>query len=147
MRVLIVDDHPRKRAALRQQILSEWPQADVQEAPTLARGLALSHSVGFDALVLDLSLPDLAGLAGLAEALKALKKTPVVALSPGAEMGEASRALEMGVAAYLPRSMAAMELVPAMHRVLAGGRFVTEGLSSQLLGLNVDLPVDAPPCP
>ncbi|WP_144006670.1 response regulator transcription factor [Pelomonas sp. KK5] len=142
-RVLIVDDHPAVRAGMRELILSEWPLAEVLEAPTLGRGLALGRSRRPDLLVLDLALPDAAGVAsgteGVTRVRCQLAGVPILVITGEAERIEAARLLAMGVAGYLPRAQRALELLPALRRMMAGGRFVTAGLAQRFPGLLVDL--------
>lgn len=132
---LIIDDHPRLRATLRKQILQVWPAADVLEAPTLARGLALMQHHRFCAVILDLSLPDQASsIEGPMRAMKMVRhKAPVLAMGPEGDRIQAALLLAVGVSGYVPRECANLELIPALQRLLEGGRFVTAGLASVLL--------------
>ncbi len=120
---------------MRLQLLEEWPQTDVLEAPTLARGMALMQVRKPDLIVLDLALPDASGLVGAWRAMKNLGSTPVLVLSHGVDRAQAAHLLQMGVMAYLPKALLASEFLPAVRSVLAGGRFVSAGLSRRLLGL------------
>lgn len=135
MRMLIVDDHPIMRVGVRQLILLEWPEAEIQEAPTLAQALAICQAAVPDVVVLDLSLPDASGVESATRMLRVLKSTPVLVLSLNAEAAYASRLLQMGVAGYLPKDRAGDELVLALKRVLGGGRYVTASMADHLLGL------------
>ncbi|WP_349742715.1 response regulator transcription factor [Roseateles cavernae] len=135
MRFLIVDDHPIMRVGVRQLILAEWPQAQIDEAASLAQALSLGQAQRPDAVVLDLSLPDASGTEGVSRVLRTLKAVPVLILSLNAESAYASRLLQMGVAGYLPKDRAGDELVKALHRLLQGGRYVTAAMADHLLGL------------
>ncbi|MDC6167204.1 response regulator [Paucibacter sp. XJ19-41] len=135
MRFLIVDDHPIMRVGVRQLILAEWPQAQIDEAASLAQALSLGQAQRPDAVVLDLSLPDASGTEGASRVLRALKAVPVLILSLNAESAYASRLLQMGVAGYLPKDRAGDDLVNALHRLLQGGRYVTAAMADHLLGL------------
>lgn len=135
MRFLIVDDHPIMRVGVRQLILAEWPQAQIDEAASLAQALSLGQAQRPDAVVLDLSLPDASGTEGASRVLRALKAVPVLILSLNAESAYASRLLQMGVAGYLPKDRAGDDLVNALQRLLQGGRYVTAAMADHLLGL------------
>ncbi len=135
MRVLIVDDHPIMRVGVRQLILQEWRDAEVLEAPTLAEALQLAQSASPEVVVLDLSLPDATGVESATRMLRVCKSIPVLVLSLNAESAYASRLIQMGVAGYLPKDRAGDELVAALKRVLAGGRYVTASMADHLLGL------------
>ena len=135
MRILIVDDHPIMRVGVRQLILQEWPDAHIDEAPTLAQALTMAQATPPAVVVLDLSLPDANGVESATRMLRVLKNVPVLVLSLNAEATYASRLLQMGVSGYLPKDRAGDELVLALKRVLAGGRYVTASMADHLLGL------------
>ena len=145
MRVLVVDDHPIMRIGVRQLILLEWPAAQIDEAPTLAQALDLCAAQRPDVVVLDLSLPDASGVESATRMLRVLKGVPVLVLSLNAEATYASRLLQMGVAGYLPKDRAGDELVQALTRVLAGGRYVTATMADHLLGLLSGKPASSLP--
>lgn len=135
MRVLIVDDHPIMRVGVRQLILGDWPDATIDEAPTLADAIALCQTCRPEVVVLDLSLPDASGVESATRMLRVLKDVPVLVLSLNAEAAYAARLLQMGVSGYLPKDRAGDELVLALKRVLSGGRYVTASMADHLLGL------------
>jgi len=135
MRILIVDDHPIMRIGVRQLILQEWPDAQIDEAPTLAQGVSLGQSQRPAVVVLDLSLPDASGVESATRMLRVLKDVPVLVLSLNAEAAYAARLLQMGVSGYLPKDRAGDELVLALKRVISGGRYVTASMADHLLGL------------
>ncbi|HEX2012995.1 MAG TPA: response regulator transcription factor [Roseateles sp.] len=135
MKVLVVDDHPIMRVGVRQLILAEWPTAAVREATTIAQALEQARADAPEVVVLDLSLPDASGTEGASRMLRALKGVPVLVLSLNAESAYAARLLQMGVSGYLPKDRAGDELVVALRRLLAGGRYVTAAMADHLLGL------------
>lgn len=135
MRILVVDDHPIMRIGVRQLILAQWPDAAIAEATTIAQALGEAQASPPDVVVLDLSLPDASGTEGASRMLRALKGVPVLVLSLNAESAYAARLLQMGVSGYLPKDRAGDELVLALQRLLAGGRYVTAAMADHLLGL------------
>lgn len=132
---LVVDDHPIMRIGVRQLILAQWPEACILEATTIAQALSLGQQTRPDVVVLDLSLPDATGVEGASRVLRALREVPVLVLSLNAESAFAARLLQMGVSGYLPKDRAGEELVLALQRLLAGGRYVTAAMADHLLGL------------
>jgi DNA-binding NarL/FixJ family response regulator len=133
MRVLLIDDHPLVRAGARQLILRQWPQAHVAEAEDLAGALALID--GVEVAVVDLSLPDAKGLEALVKLRRRAPQVPVLVLSMHAEEAYAARALQLGASGYLAKDRAAGELVTALQRLLAGGRYIGADLADRLAGL------------
>lgn len=138
IRVLVADDHAVVRRGL-VQILTEAPGIDVAaEAAdgldTLARVRAGAGGRPFDVAVVDLSMPGPSGL----ETLKALRaehpRLAVLILSAHPESQYAVRAMKAGAAGYLTKEAAPDELVAAVRRAAAGGRYVSPGVADALLG-------------
>lgn len=143
-RILLVDDHPIVRAGVAQLIRDRWHDAEVAEAGTLAEALGRLEEGGWNAVVLDLSLPDAQGLEGLARLRRKAPDTRVLVLSMHAEAAYAARALQGGAAGYLTKDRAGTELMTALDRVLSGGRYVTASLAETLAGLLTGQAVDRP---
>lgn len=130
--LLIVDDHPLMRFAVRQLIAQRWPGAALREADTLDAALTAARATTFDLAILDLSLPDTQGLEGLAQMRRAAPAMPVLVLSMHAEHAYATRALQLGASGYLPKEHATAELVAAVERIQAGGRYISPSLAERL---------------
>jgi two-component system invasion response regulator UvrY len=130
MRILLIDDHPLLRAGVRQLIVDRWPDAEVIDASDLASAVRLVP--GCRAAVLDLSLPDAHGIEALVHLRRVAPKLSILVLSMHAEEAFAARALQLGAAGYLTKDRAGEELVTALERVLAGGRYITASLASRL---------------
>lgn len=133
MRFLIVDDHPLLRLGARHVIEAGWPGAQVAEAETLAQALQCLQAGPFDAVLLDLQLPDASALEAPAQVLARAGAAPVLVLSQNDEAAFAARLLQLGVRGYLPKDRASTELRGALARVLAGRRYVTPELTERLL--------------
>lgn len=143
-RILLVDDHPIVRAGVAQLIRDRWQGAELAEAGSLGEALKLLEGAAWNAVVLDISLPDAQGLEGLARLRRKAPDTPVLVLSMHAETAYAARALQGGAAGYLTKDRAGAELMTALDRVLAGGRYVTASLAETLAGLLTRQAVDRP---
>jgi DNA-binding NarL/FixJ family response regulator len=135
MRVLIVDDHPLMRMGIVQLVRQEWPDAQVDEAPTIAEALQRIAAARPDLVTLDLSLPDAQGTEGASRLLRALPGVPLLVLSLNAEAAYAARLMQMGASGYLPKDRAPDELRVALRRLAEGGRYVTSSMADHLLGL------------
>lgn len=132
MQVLIVDDHPLMRFAVRQLIEHRWPDAGLVDVDRLDLALDAVTSTVFDLAVLDLSLPDTHGLEGLARLRRAAPDMPVLVLSMHAEEAYATRALQLGASGYLPKERATEELIAAIERIRGGGRYISASLAERL---------------
>jgi two-component system, NarL family, invasion response regulator UvrY len=143
LQVLIADDHSIVRQGLKQIIMDEFSKAKVQEASTGNQTLEKCRESNFDVIILDISMPGKNGL----EILKQLRaesiKNPVLILSMHSESQYAVRMLKAGASGYLTKETASEELVAAVHRVLAGRKYITETLAEQL-ATDFDNPSDKP---
>jgi DNA-binding NarL/FixJ family response regulator len=138
IKVLIADDHPIVRQGLR-QILSETDDMMVAgEAVNGQEALAQVRAGGWDALVLDITMPDRSGFDILKELKHDQPLLPVLVLSIHAEEQFAVRVLKAGASGYLTKENAPAELVKAIRKVVSGGKYISPALAETLaFGLEV----------
>jgi DNA-binding NarL/FixJ family response regulator len=118
--LLIADDHPLFRAALRQAAAEAVDDAVIREADTLDRVLAaLDADPGIDLVLLDLHMPGNHGLAGLAAIRAQYPGVAVVVVSANDDPRVVRRALDHGAAGFLPKSSGLDELRDAIRAVFA----------------------------
>ena len=85
-RILLADNHPVVREALRLAAQAIWPKWQVDEVGDLAELEAtVSCRSGYQLVVLDLSLPDAKGLSGLLLIRKRLADVPILIVSARAD--------------------------------------------------------------
>ena len=134
IRVVIADDYEVVRCGVL-QILAEAGDIRVTgEAATGQAALQAVQAADCDVLVLDLSLPDMNGMEVLRLACQHNPDLPVLVYSLKPEEQYAIRALQMGAAGYLSKGCRAGELVSAIRRVAAGGRYVSQAVAEKLAG-------------
>ena len=118
--LLIADDHPLFRAALRGAAADAVAQLQVLEAESLEGVLAaLESRADVDLVLLDLHMPGNHGLAGLAAVRAQFPAVAVVVVSANDDPRVVRRALDHGAAGYLPKSSGLDELREAIRQVLA----------------------------
>lgn len=120
-RILLIDDDP----VLAEMVKSYLGGAgfDVTVAPTGARGLELHKRGAYDAIILDLMLPDMDGL-DICRKLRAESQTPVLMLTARGDAMDRVVGLEIGADDYLPKPFEPRELlarVKALIRRASGG--------------------------
>ena len=121
LRLLLVDDDPGLRALLRATL--DAVDVEMEDAEDALTALAAIRQRRPDAIVLDVNLPGMDGLA-LCRQLKrdrATKEIPIVVLS-GSEGGTAEAALEAGADSFLRKPFSPLELLAIVER-LAGGLY------------------------
>src|SRR5277367_829145 len=132
IRVLVADDHPLLRTALK-QVLSQEPDLIVAgEAEDSEQVLQMIEVEVWDAVVLDLAMPGRGGLDVLREIRRRKPQLPVLVLSMYAEDQFAVRAMKAGASGYLSKSSAADEVVRAVRRILTGKKYISPGLAEML---------------
>lgn len=141
--VLIADDHTVVRHGLREILTHELEGAFFGEAETAAQTLAMIQERPWDLLILDISMPGCGGLEVLHE-IKNSRSTPrVLVLSMHPEDQYAVRSLRAGAAGYITKGSPREELIAAVRRVLAGGKYVSATLAESLAS-NLDEHSDKP---
>lgn len=124
MKILIADDHDLLRDALASYFKAEG-DFEVSLAPDLESALALiGDSNPFDIVVLDFSMPGMNGFNGLERAIAVSGKRPVALMSGTAPAGVGERALGLGAAGFLPKTMPARSLINAIRFMAAGEHFL-----------------------
>lgn len=128
-RIIIVDDHPLFRAALRQTLSGGDPSIAVEEAGDLAElSAALEADRDCDLVLLDLNMPGVRGFSGLLLLRAQYPDVPVMIISAVEDGTVIRRAFELGAAGYLRKSVGPPEIRRAIETVLSGEVFVPAGV-------------------
>ena len=130
MTILLVDDHALVRAGLK-RLLATQDTGEIIEAANGRDALALIRQRRPQLVILDLNLPGLGGLELLRRMLAA-GAGPILVLSMHGEPLYAKRALDAGAAGYVTKNASPDEMLAAVRRVLAGGRYVEAELAQAL---------------
>lgn len=132
MKIIVADDHAVVRKGLK-QILLDMPGANsVEEVNNGSELIEKLKKEEFDFIILDISMPGKSGLEVLKEIKTMKPQLPVLILSIHPEELYAVRALKAGASGYLTKDSAPEELVTAIHKVLAGRKYITQSLAEKL---------------
>lgn len=124
-RIIIVDDHPLFRAALRQTLAGGDATVSVEEASDLgALSKSLDGDRDCDLVLLDLNMPGVRGFSGLLLVRAQYPEIPVMIISAVEDATVVRRAFELGASGYLHKSEGPTEIRRAIETVLAGEVFV-----------------------
>ncbi len=132
MRILIADDHAILRRGLRQILADEFPEARFGEASSTQETLECISREPWDLLVLDIFMPGRGGLEILYDVRRHRPRLPVLVLSSAPEDQLAVRVLKAGALGYLNKQAAPEELVNAVRKLLAGGRYLSAAAAEQM---------------
>ena len=130
--ILIADDHAILRAGLKEILVRDLKNVICGEAESADQVLAQVRTQHWDLVVLDITMPGRSGLDILAD-LKSLRpELRVLILSMHPEDQYGKRALKAGAFGYLKKESAPEELIQAIRKILAGGRYVSAALADRL---------------
>ncbi|HOV95809.1 MAG TPA: response regulator transcription factor [Thermomonas sp.] len=131
--LLIADDHPLFRAALKQAAGDALGEVELFEAGDLNAVLHLLDAhAQIDLVLLDLHMPGNHGLAGLAAVRAQYPGVAVIVVSANDDPRVVRRALDHGAAGYLPKSAGLDELRDAIRRVLACETWLPQALRASV---------------
>ena len=144
IRILISDDHAIVRGGLKEILVHHLENVVCGEAENAQQVLAQVQSHSWDLLILDITMPGRSGYDILGDLKQMQPKLPILVLSMHPEAEYAKRVLKAGARGYLKKESAPEELIQAVHKLLAGGRYVSSTLAEQLaqdLNEGADRPV------
>ena len=125
MKILVVDDHPLIREALKQVLSTLDSDIQVLEAQSVKEGFAvLKAHPDLHLILLDLGLPGEDGLESLPLLRERAPQVPVVVFSASDHPDVVRRAIDAGAMGFIPKTSSNALLVNALRFVLAGGVYL-----------------------
>lgn len=132
MQILIVDDHPLLRQAVKRVVELHFEALRVREAKTADEAVHIIRLEPVELAILDIALPDDSGLTVLKRIKQLRPQTKCLILTIHSEPQYLKLAMSLGADGYLTKESAPDELREAIHALLAGRRFVTPTLAEAL---------------
>src|ERR1700687_2096965 len=120
-RLVIADDHPLFRDALRQAGASVGTSAKIDEAGSFDELTALlEQDSDGDLILLDLTMPGISGFSGLIYLRAQYPAIPVVIVSASDDAGTIRRSLDFGASGFIPKRFGVETLRDAIVKVMDG---------------------------
>ncbi|MGI9463964.1 MAG: response regulator [Aestuariivirgaceae bacterium] len=146
--ILLIEDDVRL-AGMVQDYLGESDFV-VTLAHTGRDGLALQQARGFDAVILDIMLPDTDGLE-VCRTLRTLDQVPILMLTAKGDPMDRIVGLELGADDYLPKPFEPRELLARLRAILRRGRHTDTARIARFGRLEIDTEalqasIDGRPC-
>jgi DNA-binding NarL/FixJ family response regulator len=130
--VLIVDDHPLYRLALRGAVASACADSELFEADSVAALFdALDRHPRVDLLLLDLNLPDAYGFNALAHLRGSHPQLPVIVVSASDDPRTMRQAMTFGAQGFVSKSADAVTIGRSVQAVLRGDIVTPAGLQPE----------------
>jgi len=121
-RLVIADDHPLFRGALREAVAGLLDRVDIAEAGTFDEVAALLERGGeTDLVLLDLTMPGVRGFSGLMYMRAQYPSVPVIVVSANDDPSAIRRCMDFGASGFIPKTLGVEAMRSAIRRVLDGG--------------------------
>jgi len=119
--LVIADDHPLFRNALRQAVASVLAEAVVHEAGSFDDLTSLlEKTADIDLVLLDLTMPGISGFSGLIYLRAQYPAIPVVIVSASDDGATIRRSLDFGASGFIPKRFGVDTLRDAIKKVMDG---------------------------
>jgi two-component system invasion response regulator UvrY len=133
LKLLLVVDHELIRAGLKQVLHAGLGgNITVGEAKNAEEAMSLLEQQQWNLAITDITMPGRSGLDLLVEFKNLRPDMPVLVLSVLSEDEVALRVLKSGAAGFVHKETSGEELVRAVRKVLAGGKYVSPALAEKL---------------
>jgi DNA-binding NarL/FixJ family response regulator len=121
-RLVIADDHPLFRGALREAVAGLLERVDISEAGTFDDVVALLDRGGdIDLVLLDLAMPGVRGFSGLMYIRAQYPSVPVIVVSANDDPAAIRRCMQFGASGFIPKTLSVDAMRAAISRILGGG--------------------------
>jgi DNA-binding NarL/FixJ family response regulator len=121
-RLVIADDHPLFRGAMREAISGLLKRVDIAEAGTFDDVVELlERGSEVDLVLLDLTMPGVRGFSGLMYMRAQYPGVPVIVVSANDDPAAIRRCMEFGASGFIPKTLGVEAMRGAISRILSGG--------------------------
>jgi DNA-binding NarL/FixJ family response regulator len=121
-RLVIADDHPLFRGALREAVSGLFEKADIAEAGSFEEVTKLlDRGAEIDLILLDLSMPGVRGFSGLMYLRAQYPSVPIVVVSANDDPAVIRRCMDFGASGFIPKTLGIEAMRGAIARVFEGG--------------------------
>ena len=124
-RLLIADDHPLFRGAMREAVAGLFAGAEIVEAGSFEDVVRLlDRGPDVDLVLLDLTMPGVRGFSGLMYLRSQYPAVPVVVVSANEDPAVIRRCMDFGASGFIPKTLGIEAMRAAIGQVLAGGLWI-----------------------
>jgi len=121
-RLLIADDHPLYRGALREAVTGLFERIDIAEAGTFNEVTELlERGSEVDLVLLDLTMPGVRGFSGLMYLRAQYPGVPVIVVSANDDPAAIRHCMAFGASGFIPKTLGVEAMRGAIARILSGG--------------------------
>jgi len=131
-RLIVADDHPLFREAMKQTLQGILGAADIDMAGSFEQVLALiERDEDVDLVLLDLKMPGAQGLSGLVYLRAQFPEVPVAVVSANEDTRVMRHALDLGASGFIPKSSSVREMEAAISAMFDGEVWLPPGIEAR----------------
>jgi len=123
-KVLIADDHPLFRNALKQVLAGQLTMQVAESCDFASTMVMLEADPDIDLVFLDLNMPGNNGLAGISAIRVQFPNTLIIIVSAEEEESVITKCVHLGASAFIPKSLDLSEICEAVNHVLEGQQWL-----------------------
>ncbi len=132
-KILIVDDHPMFREALRSAVKFALADAEVFEAGSIGAALeTIRNAPEIEIILLDLSMPGTSSFDGLMLLRSSFPRIPIMIVSGLDDPRIVQEAIRLGAAGFVSKSVDKTTLATALSEIQSGAVFVSADLAQNM---------------
>ena len=126
-RILIADDHPLFRGALRSAVAAAVPDSEISEAAEFQSAVSQVSDGKIDLILLDLAMPGVRGFSGLMYLRAGFAGIPIIVVSASDESSVVRRCMSLGASGFISKSSDISNIRLAVNEVLNGNVWLPPG--------------------
>ena len=132
IKILIVDDHPMMRDALKMSLASEKDMKVIGEGNNGKEALKLLESLAPDVILMDLMMPEMNGVETITQIFKTNPQARILVLTSMEDEEHVMAAIQAGALGYFPKTAPRQYLLEAIHKVADGVPYMPVGITMKL---------------
>ena len=132
IKIMIVDDHPMMREALRTALDEEPGLEVICEASDGAQAIAMAGEHRPDVVLMDLLMPGMDGLKAIAKIYTQFPHIKILVVSSLEDEDKILAAVQAGALGYFPKTAPRVFLLEAIHKVADGIPYLPAGIAQKL---------------
>ena len=133
IKILIVDDHALIRAGITQLLAGRKDVEIIGQAANGQEAVTLAKKLSPDVILMDITLPEMDGIAALTEIKQLGLNTHVIMLTVHQDPAYVQRVLELGADGYILKTAGENEIMDALRKVMLNETVIDAQLAGRVL--------------
>ncbi len=132
IKILVVDDHPMMRDALKMSLASEKDMKVIGEGSNGNEALKLRETLKPDVILMDLMMPEMNGVETITQIFKTTQNAKILVLTSMEDEEHVMAAIQAGALGYFPKTAPRQYLLEAIRKVADGVPYMPAGIAMKL---------------